>query len=226
MTWLATSSENCKNENVTHICIQEVTVYHCTLLVLSKQKSVFCCQSNGSAANPIWTAFGRRQGTKDTASLRHKEDEALCSPKKKKSYCQDSLYPTGSCSGSYWNKLEVWLQATRGGRECLAWRAGTRLCRGKGFELVRTGLWIRKLLSSRWYRIHLQGEKNTFSACMDITSTCWYLSLYTLCFNLLFCWIFSYLKDYFLDLFIPKRITLQNVYITYGPGVFKIHLTL
>lgn len=31
MTWLATSSENCKNENVTHICNQEVTVYHCTL---------------------------------------------------------------------------------------------------------------------------------------------------------------------------------------------------
>lgn len=103
MTRLAASSENCKTENVTHICIQEVTVYHCTLLMLSKQKSAFCCQSNGSAANPIWTALGRHQGTLDTGSLRHAEDEALCFLKKEKSYCQDSLYPTGSSSGCYWN---------------------------------------------------------------------------------------------------------------------------
>lgn len=102
MTWLPTSSENSKNENVTCICIQEVTVYHCTLLMLSKQNSVFCCQSNGSAANPIWTAFGRQQGTLDTISLRHEEDEALCSLKKEKSYPQDSPHPTGSSSGSYW----------------------------------------------------------------------------------------------------------------------------
>lgn len=116
MTWLATSSENCKKENVTHICIQEVTVYHCTLLIPSKQKSVLCCQSNGSAANPVQTALGRHQGTLDTGSPRHEEDEALCSIKKKKSYCQDSPYPAGSPSGSYWNRLEVWLQARRGGR--------------------------------------------------------------------------------------------------------------
>lgn len=84
VTWLATSSENCKNENVTHICIQEVTMYHCTLLMLSKPKSVFCCQSNGSAANPIWTVFGRHQGTVDTSSLRHEEDEVLYPLKKEK----------------------------------------------------------------------------------------------------------------------------------------------
>lgn len=77
-------------------------MYHCTLLILSKQKSGLCCQSNGSAANPVRTALGRHQGTLHTGSPRHEEDEALCSIKKKKSYCQDSPYPTGSPSGSYW----------------------------------------------------------------------------------------------------------------------------
>lgn len=41
MTRPAASPENCKNGNVTRICIQGVTVYHCTLLMLSKAKSVF-----------------------------------------------------------------------------------------------------------------------------------------------------------------------------------------
>jgi len=38
--------------------------------------------------------------------LRHEEDEVLCSLKKEKNYCQDSLYPTGPSSGCYWNRLE------------------------------------------------------------------------------------------------------------------------
>lgn len=81
MTRLAASPENCKNGNVTRICIQEVTVHHCTLLVLSKPKSVFCCQSNGSAVTP-WNCLWGHQGTLGTGSLWHERDEALCFLKK------------------------------------------------------------------------------------------------------------------------------------------------
>lgn len=77
MTRLAASPENCKNGNVTWICIQEVTVHHCTLLVLSKPKSVFCCQSDGSAVTP-WNCLWGHQGTLGTGSLWHERDEALC----------------------------------------------------------------------------------------------------------------------------------------------------
>lgn len=198
VTQLATSSENCKNENVTHICIQEVTVYHCTLLMLSKQKSVFCGQSNGSAANPIWTAFGRHQGTLDTGSLRHEEDLALCSLKKEKSYSQDSLSPTGSSSGSYWNRLEVWLQARRGGRGWVELAAGTSLCIGKGLNWWEQNFKLGSCLSSSWCRIHLQREKTVFGTCTDkdIHMPTSQLKLSLFQFTIL------------LDVFISKRLTL------------------
>lgn len=52
-------------------------MYHCTLLMLSKHKFAFCCQSNGLAVTP-WNCLWGHQGTLGTGSLWHERDEALC----------------------------------------------------------------------------------------------------------------------------------------------------
>lgn len=75
MTRLAASSENCKNGNVTCICIQEVTAYHCTLLMLSKPVC-FCCQSNGWAVIP-WNCLWGTRAHRALAACGMR-DQALC----------------------------------------------------------------------------------------------------------------------------------------------------
>lgn len=150
MTWLPASPENGKNGNVTHICIQEVTGYHCTLLLLSKPKSDLAV-SPMARKWPHGCLWGH-QGTLGTGSLWHERDEALCLLKRETTPMtthipQDLLeisgigwkcdYKQGDVAEDSWcEKLEL---ACALQRDLNWWEQDFRLGR-----------------CSRWCRVHLQ----------------------------------------------------------------------